>query len=405
MGFPEGFWWGSGSSAATLDGAAPASDLAALLTEKSDLGGAGTRVGGNGFTSSYLDDLTLLAAHGLTHLRFTLDWARLEPSAGHHDTQTIEHIRLTLDAARSIGLSVWGCLHDGPLPGWFSHDEHGFPDSRSRGYYWARHVEFVAETFGDLIHGWIPVYEPSRWATRGWLDGLGPPGRTDDAEGFAAALEAVHLASVEAALRLKGDGHPVACAQWVVPVYPARAQPQNPIPVEAERAANVVDETLHGSWLRMLTEETLHVPGRSPIAVPGARTAFDIVGFTYRHALAVQGDGALVAYPQTLPTGSDGQAAWTEGLAIVLHRLADALPDRELLIAGVGVPTDDEGQREQYLREILAVADEAVTGGISLRGLWWDTPIGQTRGLFGPDRIPRRAAGLLAAATHEPGAD
>ena len=112
-----------------------------------------------------------------------------------------------------------------------------------------------------------------------------------------------------------------------------------------------------------------------------------------------------MAYPQTLPTGSDGQAAWTEGLAIALYRLADALPDRELLIAGIGVPTQDEGQREQYLREVLAIADEAVTGGISLRGLWWDTPIGATRGLFGPDRTPRRAATLLANIAHEPRAD
>ncbi|MEO6627018.1 MAG: family 1 glycosylhydrolase [Aquihabitans sp.] len=405
MKFPEGFWWGSGSSTVTLDGAAPGSDLAALLTEHPDLGGAGTRADGNGFAGSYLDDLALLAGHGLSHLRLTLDWTRLEPSPGHHDTATIEHLRLVLDAARAAGLSVWGCLHDGPLPGWFSHDEHGFADSRSRGYFWARHVEFVAETFGDLIHGWVPVYEPSRWATRGWLDGLGPPGRADDAEGFAAALEAVHLASVEAALRLKGDNHPVACAQWIVPIYPARPQPHDPVSVDAERAAVVVEETLRGSWLRMLTEETLQIPGRPPIAVPGARTAFDIIGLTYRHALAVQGDGALLAYPQTLPTGSDGQAAWTEGLAIVLHRLADALPDRELLIAGIGVPTRDEGQREQYLREILAIASEAVSGGIALRGLWWDTPIAETRGLFGADHVPRPAAALMADFAHGRRAD
>lgn len=398
MTLAEGFGLGAGIPSVVAEGAAPGSDLAgwAHSTEAMQAG--------NGFHVAFADDLALLAAHGMTDLRLTLDWTRLEPVDGRPDTEAVEHLRLVLGAARDLGLRIWACLLDGPLPGWFAVDERGFADERSRQYYWARHVERIGETFADLVHGWIPVHEPSRWAMRGWLDGSRPPGLVDDAEGFAAALEAIHLASVATALRLRQDGQPVATSQWLAPVFPARLDPDSPPTPDAEAMASVVDEALRRSWVRLLAEETLVVPGRPPVEVPGARGAFDIVGFTYRHALAVRGDGALGPYPQTLVAGPDGHVAWAEGLGIVLHRLAEALPDRPLVVAGVGVATDDEDVRSEYLRDALALADEAVTGGIDLRGLWWDTPIdgaaattssAARRGLFDIERNPRPAAALF----------
>jgi len=399
MTFPAGFWFGAGASGTTAEGAAPASELAAWEQR-------GTRVPsgeGAGFATAYAGDLAAFAGHGIGHLRITLDWARLEPSPGHHDGTAVEHLRLVLEAARAAGVAPWACLLDGTLPGWFSHDERGFADVRSRQYFWARHVEFVGESFGDLVHGWIPVFEPSRYATQGWIDGSRPPGQRDDAEGFAAVLEAVHLASVDAALRLRQDGHPVAAAQWLVPLFPARADPDTPASAEAEVMAGVVDEALWGCWRRMLAEETLLVPGRPPVAVPGARTAFDVLGLTYRHALAVRGDGALLPYPQTLAVGPDGHVPWAEGLGLALHHVAESLPDHPLLIAGYGRSFADPADQAEFLRDGLAIAEEAVEGGIDLRGFWWESPVDPVAGtapgpgLFDRDRVARPAAELLAA--------
>lgn len=397
MTFPEGFWFGAGASSTAVDGSTPASDLGRWADEGRLAPAAGT-----GFGASYGEDLTRLAGHGLGHLRLTLEWARLEPTDGHHDAEAIERARLVLSAARDAGISVWACLHDGTLPGWFAHDERGFADARTRGYHWARHVEFVGEAFGDLVHGWVPIFEPTRWAYRGWIDGSRPPGEQDDAEAFAAALEAIHLASVEAARRLRGGGRPVAAAQWMVPLFPARPDPDSPATAEAQAMTGVVDEAFWGCWRRMLVEETLVVPGRPPVAVPGARDAFDVLGLTYRHAAAVRGDGVLLPYPQTLATGVDGQVPWAEGLGLALHHAAESLPDRALLVAGYGIRTADEDRREQHLRDGLAVAGEAVAGGIDLRGFWWDTPIDPAGtepagpGLFDRDRVARPAADLLA---------
>ena len=383
------WWWGTGWSDTVADGAAPASDRAAFTSV--DDPDRPRRRGGMGFGARYADDLALLAGHGLGHLRLTFEWARLEPTPDAWDTAAVEHLTEVLDAANDAGIHVWACLHDGSLPGWFAHDEHGFVDQRSRRYFWARHVERVGEAFGGRVHGWVPTFEPTRWASRGWLDGDRPPGQRDDARGFAAAVEAAHLAGVEAAQVLRQGGRPVASAQWLVPVFPARSDPTQPPPVEAEVAAGVVDEVLRRSWLRLLTEETLVIPNRSPIPVPGAREAYDVIGFTYRHAVAVRGDGMLTPYPPSGPVGSDGQVTWAEGLAVAVHDLADALPDRDLLLAGVGIRTPDEGQREDYAREVADIVTGAVDGGIALRGAWWDPPISAAGGLFDPDRSPRPA--------------
>ncbi len=145
MTFPDGFRFGSGASGAALEGTAPAADLALWEHEGRAPGRSGV---GAGFAASFRDDLARRADLGLVDLRLTLEWARLEPAEGKRDRQAEEHLRLVLEAARDAGLQVWGCLHDGTLPGWFAHDEHGYADARSRGYYWARHVEYVAEVLG-----------------------------------------------------------------------------------------------------------------------------------------------------------------------------------------------------------------------------------------------------------------
>src|SRR3954464_2256012 len=107
MGFPEEFWWGTGASADVIDGAAPGSDLHAWA--RADAPPVSTDEGERAVRAA--EDIALLADRGLRHLRLVLDWTRLEPSPGHHDTQAIEHVLGVLEVARTAGVSVWGCLH------------------------------------------------------------------------------------------------------------------------------------------------------------------------------------------------------------------------------------------------------------------------------------------------------
>ena len=148
---------------------------------------------------------------GISNLQITLEWAELEPRPGRYDVAAIEFRSEVLRYAKTLGLTVWGCLVDGTLPGWFADDEGGFIDDRSRNLVWPRHIDWIGETFGDLVDGWIPQREAITWALRRYLRGEGPPGHRDPAEA-AEAVRAAVLTDGEAWRLLSGTA-PVATYQ------------------------------------------------------------------------------------------------------------------------------------------------------------------------------------------------
>lgn len=127
---------------------------------------------GNGFENEWPEDLALLAQLGVTDVRITLDWARLQPTPGALDadwSERFEHILVTADA---VGLRSWATLHDESVPRWFD-DEGGIGDAEAFVRWWPRWVERVADRFGDLVDGWIPFDVVPPDAVRPWRDTWG----------------------------------------------------------------------------------------------------------------------------------------------------------------------------------------------------------------------------------------
>lgn len=187
--------WGAACSALQCEGAAPASDWA----RRERVGVAPQSGDGNGFRTTYAEDVALLAEHGLAALRLTVEWARLEPRRGEWDVAEVDRYLATLRAARAAGLEVWVTLHHLTLPGWFSEDERGFRDERMARRVWPAHVDRVAEVFGDLVAGWIPVDQPSAYAALAWAD-------QDDRR---AGLRELRAANRQAARLLRSASTPV----------------------------------------------------------------------------------------------------------------------------------------------------------------------------------------------------
>jgi len=136
---------------------------------------------GNGFRTRWPDDLALLQEIGLTDVRLTLDWARLQPKPGSPlDVDWVERFEQILQATAAIGLRAWACLHDGSVPRWFDNDG-GFANDETFTAWWPRWVERAADRFGDSVQGWIPfACIPSAAPDQPWVDtwsilGGGPP--------------------------------------------------------------------------------------------------------------------------------------------------------------------------------------------------------------------------------------
>jgi beta-glucosidase len=396
MPFPDGFWWGTGASSTQCEGAAPASDWYG----EEQRGTYPPSGDGNGFGTRYEEDFALFAAHGLAHHRLSIEWARIEPEEGRRDDAAVEHYRAVLTAARDAGVSPWVCLHHFTLPGWFTEiGEGAFRDDRARSYHWARHVAFCAETFGDLVFGWKPINEPFAYAAAGYLLGEYPP-RRHDAGQMLDAYRGVLLAQRDAWRELRGAGTPVATVHNLSPLFPVDES------LPAEQNTRTIDDLMWQVWMRADREGVLALPGRAPEVVADLREACDLIGFSYYSAQSVTRDLGFAPYPREARVGPLGYAPWSEGLALVLHRLHEELPGRPLVVSEHGVGTDDDAWRVSVLRESLAFVEEAIEDGIDLRGFFHWTGIDNYEwtygydvpfGLFTVDREPRPSAEVLRA--------
>jgi beta-glucosidase/6-phospho-beta-glucosidase/beta-galactosidase len=198
-------WWGTGAAATQCEGAAPRSDWAGWEAE----GRVPPSGDGNGFRTWYADDFALLAEHGITHHRLTVEWARLQPEEGRWDEDEVAHLRRVLEAGRDAGVAVWACLLHGSAPGWFTDDQRGWLDDNAASLAWPRHVDRVGEALGDLVAGWVPIHEPDLQARLGYGEGTFPPGRHGEND-ERDALAALRTAEAEAARLLRTGDAPVA---------------------------------------------------------------------------------------------------------------------------------------------------------------------------------------------------
>ena len=162
MSWPRGFLWGTGASSTQCEGAAPASDW----WDWERAGRAPLSGDGNGFAKRYAEDFR--AARGArSHAPPALD--RVGAARARARPARRERRRALPRRARrpraTPGVVPWVCLHHFTLPRWFAASG-GFLVERNRTEHWRRHVDFVAETFGDLVGGWQPVNEMNFYAAR-----------------------------------------------------------------------------------------------------------------------------------------------------------------------------------------------------------------------------------------------
>jgi len=362
MRWPDGFLWGTGASSTQCEGAAPASDW----WDWERAGRAPISGDGNGFARRHAEDFAILAGLGLVHHRLSIEWARVEPAAGVHDPAAVAHYRDVLTAAREAGIQPWVCLHHFTLPRWFA-DRGGFLVERNRAETWARHVDWMAGTFGDLVAGWQPVNETNIHARIAYEGASYPPG-LGDPTAWAPATIAIHLATGEAAARLRQTGAPVASIFALSDVVAHDDTPRTRAFVER------FDATDWAPWIGLVRDGVLRVPGHPPIERPDLAGSFDIVGFSYYSTLGVR-DGQIAVHPPGAPVSPLGHGIWADGLRLVIDRLHRELPGTPLLVAEYGIGTSDDAVRADYLARGLAIANDAIARGVPLRGFFHWTAV------------------------------
>jgi len=370
--WPKGFMWGTSASSTQCEGAAPESDWYAW--ERA--GNAPNSEYGNGFATQFAQDFKILASLGLTHHRLSIEWARIEPLQGVRDQNAIDHYRNILATARELKINIWVCLHHFTLPNWFA-KLGGFLVEENRTKYWLAHVDFIAETFGDLVAGWQPVNETNYYATAAYMAHGWPPGH-NNVEEWLTVNQQIQLATAEAAVRLKQNGKPVASIFGLSTLEL----------LDDELATHKFAERFYdANWnagINLFRDGILQIGDRKPVLRPDLAGSFDMIGFSYYSAHGVR-NGKLVAYPETEKISPLGYAIWPDGLELVLNRLKKELPNTPLILAEYGVGTSDENERSAYLSAGLDIVHMAIAQGIDVRGFFHWTAVYNYEWLHGYD--------------------
>ncbi|MEZ5342712.1 MAG: family 1 glycosylhydrolase [Acidimicrobiales bacterium] len=370
---------GAALTSAELEGVADTADWSRWIAK----GRAPKSADGAGFRTTWADDLRQLASLGISEVMLTAEWARLQPSEDRYDDGEVELRRRMLEHARDLGLQPWLCLVDGTLPGWFADDEGGFVDDRTRNLLWPRHLDWIGETFGDLVAGIIPQREPILTALRQYRYNAAPPGWAD-ARRAANAVRAALLADGEAWRMLKGSV-PIATFQTARIV---RGEHDN---VKARPEAQLLDDLLWQSWTIALSDGELPVPGAMTTAVPHLRDAFDRIIVQLRPPVLVDATGGWRPLEP---------ARRLELQAEALARVVDEAGERTVVAAGdLAVAGDDQSGRHDYLEALMAAAENVGAAGwwqtSPIDGWHWDAGFDATPGVISSERTTARAADLL----------
>lgn len=99
--------------------------------------------------SKFKEDLKLLIDAGLDAYRFTIEWARIEPSLGNYNQQEIEHYREVLNFCHEQEITPIVTLHHFSSPKWLITE--GGWESETTIEHFGRYCKFVVSELGDLI--------------------------------------------------------------------------------------------------------------------------------------------------------------------------------------------------------------------------------------------------------------
>lgn len=370
------FRWGVASSSVQVEGVHPAADWSRWERERR----APRSNDGNGFATNFGDDLALIASLGVTDVRLTIEWARIEPVEGKVDSSELDRYGDIVAHARSVGLLPWVTLHHTSLPGWFSEDGRAFADERGREYHWLRHVDRCAERLGDIVEGWTPIDDPIGWALRGYGIGNRPPGRTRDSDVATTvlyeAIEGAVLADHLAARFLRAGDAKTMAVRGAPTMFTVVDDPQSTMEADAARThIRWWAGLLFDSWINTIGNGELVLPDRAPQHNTEWVDDFDLVGLAFDHPIGVDRAGNFGPYPPDARRGDNGFAPLPEELGVQLHRIAERLPDDQLVIAANGLATRHDEWRLEVLDATLDVVDQLVADGINLVGYFHDTAI------------------------------
>lgn len=197
LSFPSDFVWGAAGAGHQIEGGNSSSDtwFAELVTPTVFSEPSGRACDS---WNRWREDIGLVVDMGLTAYRFSVEWARVEPSEGTWDDEALDRYEAMVDECVARGLDPVVTFNHFTAPHWFA-QRGSWLDPEAPALF-ARYCDKLMERFGDRIAYAVTLNEPNLPHLLSWLnlpDFVRQVERaTLDAASVAAGVPSYRLANV-----------------------------------------------------------------------------------------------------------------------------------------------------------------------------------------------------------------
>ncbi len=362
--FPKHFFWGASTAAHQVEGhlvndwsvweLAHAKELALTAHErwghlpiwpdiKRQAENPSNYVSGKGVEhyKRYKEDFTLIKKLNLNALRFSIEWARLEPKEGEWNEEAVAHYHDYINELRRRGIEPLLNIWHWTMPTWFA-DKGGFK-KRSNVRYFDHFVQKVADEYAEELTYIITLNEPNVYVTFSYLNGEWTPQEKNpwSAINVYWNLVRAHKKAYKI-LKAKKPSLEIGIA----------AQLAN---IQAKRPHNLFDE---------LSTKIMRY-GWNWWFLRRIRKRQDFVGVNYYFSDYYT--GLFKRKNPNVPINDMGWYMEPEGLYPLLLR-AWARYKKPIFITENGVADQNDEYRRWWLEETIVAMERAMSEGVDLRG-------------------------------------
>jgi beta-glucosidase len=398
--FPNGFIWGTATSAYQIEGAVSEDGRGRSIWDTfahtpGKIGDRSTADRANDHYHRYKEDVGLIKELGVKAYRFSIAWPRVFPSGvGAPNPKGLDFYDRLVDELLKVGIEPFATLYHWDLPQALQDRLGGWRSSETSKAF-ADYAGTVAERLSDRVKSFFTVNEVGRFVNFGYgwgIDAPGlklPPGKLNQVRHNVALA---HGLAVQA-IRAKGRaGTKVGPAENIAACLPAIATPEN------IRAAEIATRELNASFLDVVltgkyTDGYLEYTGKNApkftddelkiISSPNDFVGLNIYAPQYYVVASDKAPGfKVLPFPTSFPHMNVDWLRIGPETAYWVPRLAAKVWNIETIyISENGTSADDkiaadgniyDLDRIMYLRNYLAQLQRATSEGVPVRGyfLW-----------------------------------
>jgi beta-glucosidase len=356
----------------------------------------------------YKEDIQLLSNAGLNTYRFSIEWARIEPTKGTFDKNEIDHYRQVLEFCHHNNVTPIVTLHHFSSPKWLISE--GGWESESTIEYFGNYSRYVVSELGEIIPYICTINEANmgkqitKIMKRMNANGSNSAKKENSVD-VQVGLNIDMKAKMETYFRSLGEAFGIDPRNVQSFLSPRTENGEMIIMKCHEMARNVIKElnpTIKvGITFSLYDHQAL--PGGEPYVEKEQNEDFlyylpflqedDFLG-VQNYSRKIHGPDGVVKPDEPTRLTKMGYEFYPEALGNVL-RFVSKHWDKPIIVTENGISTDNDEERVEFIERALAGVYQCLEEGIHVMGYtyWslldnfeWQLGYAQTFGLIAVDR-------------------